>query len=35
VTLLVGLVLPAPITAPADNQSVPVQAKEPNENQAH
>jgi hypothetical protein len=35
VTLLVGLVLPAPTTAPADNQSVPAQAKEPDENQAH
>jgi hypothetical protein len=34
VTLLVGLVLPAPDTAPAHQPSVPVQAKEPNENQA-
>ena len=35
VTLLVGIVLPAPSTAPADNQTVPAQAKEPDENQAH
>ena len=35
VTLLIGIVLPAPITAPADNQIVPAQAKEPDENQAH
>jgi len=35
VTLLIGLVLPAPGAAPADNQSVPAQAKEPDENQAH
>jgi hypothetical protein len=35
VTLLIGIVLPAPATAPADNQSVPAQAKEPDENQAH
>jgi hypothetical protein len=35
VTLLVGVVLPVPTTAPADKQSVPVQAKEPDENQAH
>jgi hypothetical protein len=35
VMLLVGVVLPEPATAPADQQSVPVQAKEPDENQAH
>jgi O-Antigen ligase len=35
VTLLVGLVLPAPDPAPAHKPSVPVQAKEPDENQAH
>jgi O-antigen ligase len=35
VTLLVGVVLPGPATAPADQQSVPDQAKEPDENQAH
>jgi hypothetical protein len=34
VTLLIGLVLPVPDTAPADKRSVPVQAKEPDENQA-
>ena len=32
VTLLVGIVLPAPDTAPAHSPSIPVQAKEPNEN---
>ena len=32
VTLLVGSVLPAPDTAPAHSPSIPVQAKEPNEN---
>jgi hypothetical protein len=35
VMLLVGVVLPVPATAPADKQSVPPQAKEPDENQAH
>jgi O-antigen ligase len=35
VTLLVGIVLPASDTAPAHSPSIPVQAKEPNENQAH
>jgi hypothetical protein len=35
VTLLVGVVLPAPDTAPAHKPSIPVQAKEPDENQAH
>jgi hypothetical protein len=35
VTLLIGLVLPVPTAAPADKRSVPVQAKEPDENQAH
>jgi O-Antigen ligase len=35
VTLLVGLVLPAPETAPAHQPSIPVQAKESDENQAH
>jgi O-Antigen ligase len=35
VTLLVGLVLPGPDTAPAHSLSVPVQAKERDENQAH
>jgi hypothetical protein len=35
VILLVGVVLPGPATAPADKQSVPLQAKEPDENQAH
>jgi hypothetical protein len=35
VTLLVGLVLPAPETAPAHQPSVPVQEEEPDENQAH
>jgi O-Antigen ligase len=34
VTLLIGVVLPGPAAAPAD-QSVPVQAREPDENQAH
>jgi hypothetical protein len=34
VTLLVGLVLPAPETAPAHQQSKPVQEEEPDENQA-
>jgi hypothetical protein len=34
VTLLVGLVLPAPDTAPAYMPSVPVQEEEPDENQA-
>jgi O-Antigen ligase len=33
VTLLVGLVLPAPNTAPAHQPSVPVQEEEPDENQ--
>jgi hypothetical protein len=33
--LLVGVVLPGSATAPADKQSVPLQAKEPDENQAH
>ena len=33
-TLLVGLVLPAPDTAPAYMPSVPVQEEEPDENQA-
>ena len=35
VTLLVGLVLPAPDTAPAHQPSIPVRAKDPDENQAH
>ena len=35
VTLLIGLVLPAPDTAPAQLPSIPVQAKEPDENKAH
>jgi O-antigen ligase len=35
VALLVGLVLPAPDPAPAHQPSIPVQAKEPDENQAH
>ena len=35
VTLLVGLVLPAPDPAPAHMPSVPVQEEEPDENQAH
>jgi O-Antigen ligase len=35
VTLLVGLVLPAPDPAPAHQPSIPVRAKDPNENQAH
>ena len=35
VTLLIGLVLPVPAAIPVDKQSVPVQAKEPDENQAH
>jgi O-antigen ligase len=35
VTLLVGLVLPAPETAPAQLPSIPVQEEEPDENQAH
>jgi O-antigen ligase len=35
VTLLVGLMLPAPDTAPAHQSSIPAQAKEPDENQAH
>jgi O-Antigen ligase len=37
VTLLVGITLPAPatLTDPTDQPSVPVQAKEPDENQAH
>jgi hypothetical protein len=34
VTLLVGLVLPAPATAPAHQPSIPVQEEEPDENQA-
>jgi hypothetical protein len=34
VTLLVGLVLPPPATAPADNLSARVQEEEPDENQA-
>jgi hypothetical protein len=34
VTLLVGAALPAPNTAPAQQPSIPVQAKEPDENQA-
>jgi hypothetical protein len=34
-TLLVALVLPAPDPAPAHQPSVPVQAKEPDENKAH
>jgi hypothetical protein len=33
-TLLVGIVLPAPDTAPAQMPSVPVQEEEPDENQA-
>jgi hypothetical protein len=35
VTLLVGVVLAAPDTAPAHQSSIPAQAKEPDENQAH
>ena len=35
VTLLVGLVLPAPDPAPAHQPSIPIRAKDPNENQAH
>jgi hypothetical protein len=35
VTLLAGLVLPAPDTTPAHRPSIPIQAKEPDENQAH
>jgi hypothetical protein len=35
VALLVGLVLQAPDPAPAHKPSLPVQAKEPDENQAH
>ena len=34
VTLLIGLVLPAPDTAPAQLPSIPVQEEEPDENQA-
>jgi hypothetical protein len=34
VTLLVGLVLPAPDTAPTHQPSIPVQEEEPDENQA-
>jgi O-Antigen ligase len=34
VTLLVGLVLPPPDTAPAHQSSIPVQEEEPDENQA-
>jgi O-Antigen ligase len=35
VMLLVGIALPAPDTVPAQQSSIPVQAKEPDENQAH
>jgi O-antigen ligase len=35
VMLLIGVLLPGRVAAPADQQSVPVQAKEPDENQAH
>ena len=35
VTLLVGVVLPAPDPAPAHQPSIPIRAKDPNENQAH
>jgi hypothetical protein len=35
VTLLVGLVLPAPDPAPAHQPSIPIRAKDPNENKAH
>lgn len=35
VTLLIGIVLPEPATTPDDKRSVPLQAKEPDENQAH
>jgi hypothetical protein len=34
VTLLVGLVLPSPATAPAPERSIPVQEEEPDDNQA-